>query len=312
MIKTKFLWNWIINIKLIQLISKFYISFIVLFLFPLLILTISSCSNGGNKTPDKTAHDNKETSSFTVILPERKTINLEFVLDKGEYNSVLVNKYPHQRTSFTQGLEYIDGFLYESTGMVGTSEIMKCEIETGKVLKRRSIPGLHFGEGLTVFGNRIYQLTWQSGVCFVWDKESFELINSHNYSGEGWGLTNDGEILIMSGGDNVIRFIDPETFKVERTISVFDENYPVKYLNELEWVNGEIWANVWQKDIIYRIDPESGKLLGKIDISHLYKHLDTYDNPDVLNGIAYDADSNRIFVTGKYWPYVFEIKPVKK
>lgn len=279
--------------------------------FLLLIFSLACCSNGGKKADEDNINNSNQAKKSNIILPQKKTINQNFVLPHGDYKSEVIKKYSHLRTSFTEGFEYIDGFLYESTGMVGSSELMKCELETGKIVQNRRIPGLHFGEGMTVFGNRIYQITWQSGICFVWDKRTFELINTFNYNGEGWGITNDGEQLIMSNGTNLIRFVNPKNFNTERTIEVLDENYPVKYINELEYVNGEIWANVWQKDKIYRIDPESGNLLGKIDIFNLYKYIKPSDSPDVLNGIAYDSENNRIFVTGKYWPFVFEIKPVK-
>ncbi len=286
----------------------------LLVIFLSAVFFFQGCRNGGSEN-GKSSEVSKKTENkpeFKITLPEKKNVNPSFSLPPGDFAVEVIKTYPHLRSSFTQGLEYVDRCIYESTGMVGSSAIKKCELETGKVLKKQQIPGLHFGEGLTVFGNRIFQLTWRSGTCFVWEKESFEMLTSYNYDGEGWGITNDGEQLIMSTGSNILKFIDPDGFSEIRRLEIMFQNYPLDYLNELEYVNGEIWANVWQKDHIFRIEPESGRVLGRIDISPLYKYLKPTDTPDVLNGIAYEAENNRIFVTGKYWPFIFEIKPIAK
>lgn len=231
-----------------------------------------------------------------------------------EYTYKIVKAYPHDPKAFTQGLQYYQGFLYEGTGgREGDdffSSIRKVELETGRVLKKYDLPRDYFGEGITVFGDKLYQLTWQEMTAFVYDLNDFKLLREIRYSGEGWGLTTDGTDLIMSDGTHVLRFVDPESFKTKRTIVVRDDSgRPLARLNELEFIKGEIWANVWETPFIVRIDPETGKLLGRIDFSNLVNQIRTSNRrADVLNGIAYDSAGDRVFVTGKLWDKVFEVQ----
>ena len=223
------------------------------------------------------------------------------------YTYNIVNTYPHDRSAFTQGLVFEDGFLYEGTGLYGQSTLRRVELETGDILQIRGLPDQFFGEGITVYGNEIIQLTWQSNVGFVYDKNSFDLLQQFNYSTEGWGITHDGERLIMSDGTSKLHFLDPQTFEEIGQLAVFDDNGPVTRLNELEYVQGEIYANVWQTDRIARISPATGRVVGWIDLEGILTAEDRSEPVDVLNGIAYDADTDRLFVTGKLWPKLFEI-----
>jgi glutaminyl-peptide cyclotransferase len=224
------------------------------------------------------------------------------------YTYEILNRYPHDPAAFTQGLIYLDGVLYEGTGLNGRSSIRRVELESGQVLQQRDLPAEYFGEGIVAWGDRLYQLTWQSQIGFIYDLESFELLGEFRYPGEGWGLTHNGKQLIMSDGSAVLRFWDPETLAENGRLPVYDENGPVVRLNELEYVNGEIWANVWQTDRIARIDPQTGRVTGWIDLSGLLDPAGLNQPVDVLNGIAYDAAQDRLFVTGKLWPELFEIR----
>jgi glutaminyl-peptide cyclotransferase len=223
----------------------------------------------------------------------------------------VVNTYPHDRDAFTQGLLYEEGWLYEGTGLYGRSTLRKVALETGEVVQTRAISDTYFGEGITIFGDRIIQLTWQSQVGFVYDKTSFAQIGEFSYPTEGWGLTHDGARLIMSDGTATLHFLDPQTFQELNTIEVYDTNGPVVQLNELEYVNGEVYANIWKTDRIARISPETGQVLGWIDLSGLLGPEDRQQHVDVLNGIAYDVAGDRLFVTGKLWPKLFEIKVIE-
>lgn len=225
-----------------------------------------------------------------------------------EYRADIVREYAHDTTAFTQGLVWLNDTLYESTGNVGKSNIRRVTLESGAVAQQRDLPKPHFGEGIAILGDTIYQLTWTSGVAYRYDRTSFALLGAFRYDGEGWGLTTDGSMLIMSDGTAGIRFRDPATFDVVRTIAVSENGTPVTKLNELEWVNGEIWANVWTTDKIARIDPQSGAVLGWINLAGLLPASVRSGKEDVLNGIAYDAATQRIFVTGKYWPRLYEIR----
>ena len=220
--------------------------------------------------------------------------------------------YPHDRNAYTQGLEFVDGYLFESTGMNGRSSIRKVQLETGRVLQNRAVPQEYFGEGITIWQSRLIELTWQSQVAFVYDRGSFEPRGSFTYQGEGWGLTHDAAGLIMSDGTSELRFLDPTTFKERRRVSVTDGGHPVTRLNELEYVNGQVFANVWTTDRIARIDPQTGRVLGWIEMGGLLAATDRTNGDAVLNGIAYDAKSARLFVTGKLWPTLFEIKIVPR
>jgi glutaminyl-peptide cyclotransferase len=223
-----------------------------------------------------------------------------------------VKTYPHDRAAFTQGLEYRDGFLYEGTGMPGRSSLRKVDLATGRVIQKYDLPQPFFGEGITVLNQQILELTWQSQTGFIYDKTNFRVLRSFNYPGEGWGLTNDGKQIYMSDGSAEIRVWDPVTLKEIRRITVKDGATPVTQLNELEWVRGEIYANVWQTDRIARISPAGGKVLGWIDLSGILAKAERPESDAVLNGIAYDAAGDRLFVTGKLWPKIFEIKLVTK
>jgi glutaminyl-peptide cyclotransferase len=232
----------------------------------------------------------------------------------------IVNVYNHDSRAFTQGLFFHNGFLYESTGGLGRSSLRKVDIQTGKPLQKFDLADDYFGEGAALFNGKIYQLTWQEEKAFVYDLETFQLLRELNYKGEGWGLTTDGKQLIMSDGTHVIRYVDPETFETMRTIVVFQENgKPLMNINELEFVRGEIWANVWHSENIgkpnhiARIDPQSGKLLGWINLDGISPEDTARDPENTMNGIAYDAATDRIFVTGKNWKKLYEIrvKPVQ-
>jgi glutamine cyclotransferase len=225
----------------------------------------------------------------------------------------IVHTFPHDPTSFTQGLLFVDGHLYESTGLRGHSSIRMVDVNTGRTLQKYDMPPDQFGEGLTEWNNTLVQLTWQAHKGFVYDRFSFALLRTFSYAGEGWGLTHDDKRLIMSDGTSDLRFLDPKTFRETGRIHVTSQNgQPVEDLNELEYVHGEVYANIWHSDRIARISPRTGKVLGWIDLTGL-RDPRTVSNPDaVLNGIAYDSKDNRLFVTGKLWPKLYEIKVVPK
>jgi glutamine cyclotransferase len=222
----------------------------------------------------------------------------------------LVNTFAHDPKAFTQGLVFEDGFLYEGTGLYGKSELRKVDLESGNVLQRHQLPDEFFGEGITIFGDHIIQLTLKSRTGFVYDKKTFELLREFNYPTEGWGLTHDGEYLIMSDGTPMLYFLDPETFTQDHKIMVLDQNTAVWGLNELEYIDGQIYANVWPTERIVKIEPETGEVIGWIDTEGI---LQNHSEPvDVFNGIAYDPASLRLFVTGKFYPKLYEIKIIPK
>jgi glutaminyl-peptide cyclotransferase len=229
-----------------------------------------------------------------------------------QYTYRIVNTYPHDPTSYTQGLLYASGVLYEGTGMWNESRIRKVKLETGEVMQNRDIPGELFGEGIIIWKNRLLELTWQAQKGFIYDLATFNPQGEFAYPGEGWGLTTDGKRIIMSDGTSELRFWDPETLKETGRIRVTEDGQPLGQLNELEWIKGEIFANVYQTERIVRIDPATGKVTGSIDCHGLLTPADVKPNTDVLNGIAYDAEHDRIFVTGKRWPKLFEIKVVPR
>jgi glutaminyl-peptide cyclotransferase len=255
---------------------------------------INSISNGNGSTTN--------TNSKTNAVPQ--------------YSIQVVATYPHDPKAFTQGLVYHNGFIYEGTGGKPargddfSSSLRKVELHSGKVVQKFDVPPTFFGEGITIIGDKVYQLTWQEGTGFIYNLDDFKLLREVKYSGDGWGLTNDGTNLIMSDGTHVIRFLNPEDFTTKRTITVTDEKgRPLMEINELEFVKGEIWANVWQTPWIVRIDPATGKLLGRIDLSSIAENVAKKNRTaDVLNGIAHDPATDRIFVTGKNWPSLYEIK----
>jgi glutaminyl-peptide cyclotransferase len=227
------------------------------------------------------------------------------------YGYEVVRSYPHDRAAFTQGLLVRDGFFYESTGLNGKSGIRKVKIDTGEVLQIKPLSAQYFGEGITDWKSSIIQITWQSEIGFVYDLNTFEQKKTWTYKGEGWGLTHDDTQVIMSDGTSSLRFLDPETLKETRRVTVRDARGPVTQLNEIEYIKGEIYANVWQTDRIARISPKDGQVTGWIDLAGLLPPAER--NPDgVLNGIAYDAAGDRLFVTGKLWPRVFEIRLVPR
>lgn len=220
----------------------------------------------------------------------------------------VVNAYPHDASAYTQGLVIDNGNLYEGTGREGTSTLRRVDLTSGKVLQQHAMDGRQFGEGITVMGDRIYQLTWKARTCYVYDRQTFRELNRFRYDGQGWGLTHNGKHLIMSDGSSGLRFIDPDTFKVVRTVWVRSGGRAITNLNELEYINGEIFANIWYKDVIARIDPETGNVNSWIDLTNLYPLRKRRDRECVLNGIAWDAENKRLFVTGKYWPKLYEIE----
>ncbi len=224
------------------------------------------------------------------------------------YGYKIVNTYPHDRSAFTQGLFYDDGLLYEGTGQETGSTLREVELETGRVIRQLNLSPELFGEGITLFGDRIFQVTWQSRVGFVYEKSTFRQINRVYYQSEGWGLTTMDQNLVMSDGTNVLYIIEPGMFTVLSRLEVYDNEKMVDQLNELEYINGEIWANIWNSDLIARIDPATGKLLGYINLKGIINDPQTDTSVNVLNGIAYDSEGGRIFVTGKNWPRLFEIR----
>jgi len=228
------------------------------------------------------------------------------------YTYKIVNTYAHDRNAFTQGLAFDNGFLYEGTGQYGNSSLRKVDLATGDILQTRRLPADYFGEGITVYDDIIVQLTWKSHMGFLYDKNSFNLLRQFSYPTEGWGIAYDGERLIMSDGTSRLHFLNPETLETTGYIEVSDNNKPVSRLNELEYVNGKIYANVWRTDRIAVIEPRDGRVTAWIDLSGLLRTQDYSGRVDVLNGIAYNEQADRLFVTGKLWPFLFEIKLATK
>jgi glutamine cyclotransferase len=241
-------------------------------------------------------------SAVFLVLLNAENVNSEPV----NYSYRIVNVYPHDEAAFTQGLVIDNGVLYEGTGLYGNSSLRRIELETGEVLQLYDLPPQYFGEGITVFDGKIIQLTWRSNIGFVYDEESFDLLQNFSYSTEGWGITYDGSRLIMSDGSSNLYFLDPETFQKIGQVEVHD-NGTVKNLNELEYIQGKVYANIWLEDKIAIINPQTGQVEGWINLSGLY-NMENQDPNNVLNGIAYDAGSGRLFVTGKRWSQLFEIE----
>ena len=229
-----------------------------------------------------------------------------------EYGFRIVHSYPHDPKAFTEGLFFLNGDLYESTGLEGQSAIRKEKLETGEVLQSRGIAPQYFGEGIVAWKDRLIELTWQSHVGFIYDLATLSPLAEFHYPGEGWALTKDDHRLIMSDGTSDLRFLNPETLEEIGRVHVTDQGRPVVNLNELEYVKGEVYANIWQTNLIARIDPNSGKVLGWINLTGLLSDADRAGPVDVLNGVAYDAKTDRLFVTGKLWPKLFEIELVPK
>lgn len=269
-------------------------------------LSSSSCVQQGQTEPKTESHNPGAIAQNTAQNTENETNNIP------TQGYRIMKTYPHDQQAFTQGLVYHQGFLYEGTGLRGRSSLRKVELETGKVLQIHQLPARYFGEGIVIWQDKIIQLTWTSQVGFVYDRETFEQIGEFNYPTEGWGITHDGEKLIMSDGTNTLYFLDPETFAEIGQVKVKYGNQPVNRLNELEYINGEVFANVWMTDWIVRIDPNTGQVVGAIDLTGLYYPDAQFKGNDVLNGIAYDPEGDRLFVTGKLWPNLYEIELVPK
>ncbi len=274
------------------------------FLISLFCLFTLACSGSANSSGTNNAHNAAPTKAGPVPV----------------YGYEIVNSYPHDPQAFTQGLIFHNGFLYESTGQEGQSQIRKVEIESGKVVQKVDLPKEDFGEGITLMGDKLYSLTWRSRIGRVYDINDFKLLKEFSYQGEGWGITNDGTDLYMTDSTHVMRVVDPETFRSKRMIAVMREDgKPLMSINELEFVKGEIWANIWHSErketlgkpnYIARIDPATGKIVGWIDLAGISPQdqngADKEEN--TLNGIAYDPATERIWVTGKMWKRLYEIK----
>ncbi|MCB1041706.1 MAG: glutaminyl-peptide cyclotransferase [Acidobacteria bacterium] len=228
------------------------------------------------------------------------------------YGYKVVNKIPHDRGAFTQGLLFHEGFFYESTGGYGTSSVRKVQLEGGVVRLRWDLDASLFGEGLTLWDNQLVQITWRSRKGFVYDLDGLKLAREFTYNSEGWGLTTNGVDLFMSDGSDKIYVLNPMTFTNRRNLEVHDSKGPIKNLNELEYIEGKIWANIWQTDDLVIINPQNGRVEGRLSLKGLRSTQDTYGGEDVLNGIAYDADEKRIFVTGKRWAYIYQIELERK
>ena len=239
--------------------------------------------------------------SATIVLSRRQESS-----DVIRHEVVAV--YPHDPNAYTQGLYFENGFLFEGTGRNGQSYLRRVDLQAGTVLQEAVLPSQFFGEGIAAFGDRIYQLTWTSGTGFIYDRDSFEVEAQFSYSREGWGLTEDGTNLIMSDGSSYLYFLDPETQGLVRQIEVMDANGPIRQLNELEYIQDHIYSNVWYTNQILKISPETGQVVGRLDLSDIVGQVEVADPDGVLNGIAYDEETDRVFVTGKLWPSLFEIR----
>ena len=260
-------------------------------------LSLRSTLNSG-----KTVVESRITRVLSDITPERKKVRVFATV-------------PHNDSNYTQGLEFYNGVLYEGTGdegNKGSTRIGKVDLETGMYTQKVGVSRPYFGEGITIMDGIIYQLTWRSGKCFVYDAEELKIQSEFNYNGEGWGLCNDGTHLIMSDGTERITFRDPKTFQILRTIEVYNNTMPITNLNELEYINGKIYANIYLSDGVVAIDPQTGKVLEEIDASELTRLvLPQLEAGEVLNGIAYNETNNRIYMTGKNWPSMFQVEFVK-
>jgi glutamine cyclotransferase len=271
-----------------------------LFQATVFFLSLSAGCGKQPATPDPIAQQARTPGSIGQDHPANGQV--------WQYSYEVVNTFPHDKTAFTQGLVFLDGKLIESTGLKGHSSLREVDLASGRVLRQVVVPDRYFAEGLAVLGGKAYQLTWQAQKGFVYDEATFRLEREFSYTGEGWGLATDGHWLIMSDGTSQIRFLDPASFKVERRIEVKVRSQPVPRLNELEYIQGEIFANVWQTDFVVRIDPASGAVTGIIDFAGLLPPADDDANTDVLNGIAYDSANDRLFITGKCWPKLFQVR----
>jgi len=264
----------------------------------LIVLSFSQYTRAQqDRPPQKSLHRSEQKETYQYVP---------------SYTFRIVNIFPHDDKAFTQGLVFDEGILYEGTGINKASSLRGIKLDTGELLRGLKLPDRFFGEGITVFGNRLIQLTWRSRTGFVYDKRNFKLLGKFHYRTEGWGITHDDRRLIMSDGTANIYFLDPETYEINGRIEVTDINGPVTRLNELEYIRGEIYSNIWQTDNIAIIDPETGRVKGWIDLSGLSKLAGGDKTVKTLNGIAYDKDTDRLFVTGKLWPRIYEIQIVPR
>lgn len=272
----------------------------------LAVLTATACGDDGESAGTVALPPGMQPPSGDPVAP-----SVPFSPATPQYAVRVAARHPHDRQAFTQGLQLHDGVLFESTGEVGRSSVRHVELATGQVRRQADLPSPHFGEGITIHDGRVYQLTWKSQRGYVYDAATLAVADSFTYAGEGWGLASDGEALWMSDGTSRLRVVSPAGFQVQRTVQVTDGGRPVPYLNELEWVDGELWANVWLTEWIARIDPATGTVTGWIDARGLLT-ADERRSVDVLNGIAHDPATGRVLLTGKWWPAVFEVEVVRK
>ncbi len=249
----------------------------------------------------------KEPSNITT---EAKVENTTPIAKK--YYAKITGSIPHDDEAYTQGLVYHNGFIYESTGQYGESTLRKIDPKTGKIIQKVSIPSAFFAEGIAIVNDKIYMLTWQELTCFVYDLKTLKQLSKFNYQGEGWGLSEYKNSLYMSDGTNFLKIINPANFKIEKTLSILDNSRSISNLNEMEFINGELWANIYMADIIVRINPESGNILGYIDCSILRASLQNNPSAEVLNGIAYDSTNNIIWLTGKNWNKIFTVEVLEQ
>jgi glutaminyl-peptide cyclotransferase len=259
--------------------------YLLLLICLLLVVGTTACKGGVNKTNARSYLKSMRTYTYEIV-----------------------NSWPHDTTAFTQGLAFWNGSLYESTGLNGSSSMRIVDLNTGNVQNKVDVSAEYFAEGMTILDGKIFQLTWQNEKGFIYDENSLELLGEFSYTGQGWGLADDDHFLIMSNGTNTITFLDPQNFQVQKTIEVYDNGNPLVNLNELEYVKGKIYANIWHDNRIVLIDPESGGIRGWIDLTELAPEETQQNSEAVLNGIAYDQTNDRLFVTGKLWPTIFEIK----
>ena len=260
----------------------------------------------------QSCNNDPKSKTESPNLPEAvvNTVQVPVVI-----NYDIISEYPHDPNAFTEGLEFKDGYLYESTGQYGMSDIRKVELKTGKVVSSTKMAAKYFGEGMTLMNDKIYQLTYREGAGFIYSQKDLKLVGTFGFaSPEGWGMTNNGTSLIYDDGGSVLHFIDPATYKEVKSLNVFDEHGPVNYINELELIHGFIYANQWQTDYILKIDTTTGRVVGRADLGNLRQRIGVRqpsgnpNGPDVLNGIAWDATNNKIYITGKNWPKLVEIK----
>jgi glutamine cyclotransferase len=297
---------------------------LVLFLSVLLVMTSCTAASAPMSMQAATRSGSPTPLAQATFVPRRGTPQPPVATSVAQptptptaiptYGYRVINTYPHDSAAFTQGLVYSDGQFYEGTGLEGRSSLRRVELATGRVLQKIDLGAQYFGEGIALLNDKIYQLTWRNGVGFIYDKASFARIGSWNYPApgrslpvEGWGLTTDGQQLIMSDGTANLYFLDPQTLAVTREVTVGDTNGTITWLNELEYIDGAVFANIWQTDTLVKIDPQTGQVLAYVDLGNLLSPAER-QNTDVLNGIAYDPVGKRLFVTGKFWPKLFEIQ----